>query len=294
MPGGEELSNLDKLYWPDEGITKGDLLAYVDVVAAALLPGLRDRALTVIRHPDGIGGMSFYQKDTPKYAPPWIRTVTLPAYGAKKDVRYTVCNDERTLRWLANQAAIEFHPWLSRTDRLERPTHLVLDIDPPAGDFRQAVEVALLSRDALREEGLDGATKTSGSKGVHVYVPLRRRHTFDQVRIAANTIAERVVASAPDLVTAAWKKADRGGRVFLDTTRNAPGAHIVAAYSPRARPGAPVSFPVPWDELPGVTPMDFTVQTAPALLRERGDLWATQMPEPRTLPRRLLEGEPEG
>jgi DNA ligase D len=291
MPGGEEPSNLDKLYWPDDGLTKGDLLGYIDAVAPFLLPNLRDRPLTVIRFPDGIAGFSFYQKSTPKYAPDWVDTVTLPAYNAKKDVRYTVCNSRRTLMWLANQAAIELHPWLSRVDHLELPTHLVLDIDPPDGEFARAVEVALLSREALQAAGLDGAAKTSGSKGAHIYVPLTRKYTFEDVRLAATRIAERVVASAPDLVTMEFRKVGREGRVFLDTTRNGPGAHIVAAYSPRARPGAPVSFPVPWDELERAKPGDFTIRNAPELLRERGDLWKDLMPRAQSLPRDLLARE---
>ncbi len=288
MPGGEEPSNLDKIYWPDLGLTKGEFLAYVDAVSSFLLPNLRGRPLTVIRFPNGVDGPSFYQKDTPKYAPLFVETVTLPAYNAKKDVRYTVCNSKRTLMWLANQAAIELHPWLSRTDRLDRPTHLVLDIDPPDGQFGRAVQVAILARDALRDFGLDGAAKTSGSKGVHVYVPLERRHTFEHVRLAAHRIAERVVATDPDLVTIEFKKANREGRVFLDTTRNGPGAHIVAAYSPRARPGAPVSFPVQWDRLDGTAPGDFTIRNTPALLGEHGDLWAELLPAPQRLPVQLL------
>ena len=287
VPGGEELSNLGKLYWPDDGLTKGDFVHYIEAVTPYLLPNLKARALTVIRFPDGVGGLSFYQKDTPKYAPEWVDTVTLPAYNAKKDVRYTVCNTPRTLRWLANQAAIELHPWLSRIDRLDRPTHLVLDIDPPDGQFARAVEVALLARDALREFGLDGAVKTSGSKGMHIYVPLTRRYGFEQVRTAALRIAERVVDSSPDLVTIEFRKAGREGRVFLDTTRNGPGAHIVAAYSPRARPGAPVSFPVAWNEIEHVKPTDFTVRNAPGLLSKHGDLWTRLMPNPQSLDRRL-------
>ncbi len=287
MPGGEELSNLDKPYWPDEGLTKGDFIDYIETVTPCLLPNLKARPLTVIRFPDGVAGPSFYQKDTPKYAPDWVDTITLPAYNAKKDVRYTVCNSARTLRWLANQAAIELHPWLSRIDRLERPTHLVLDIDPPDGQFARAVEVAFVARDALQGFGLDGAAKTSGSKGVHIYVPLNRRHTFEEVRLASTRIAEHAVASAPDLITIEFRKAGREGRVFLDTTRNGPGAHIVAAYSPRARPGAPVSFPVPWKELEQVKPADFTIRTVPALLSERGDLWNSLMPKAQTLPKTL-------
>jgi DNA ligase D len=288
VPGGVEPSNLDKVFWPDEGLTKGDLLGYVETMAPLILPNLRNRPLTVIRFPDGVGGMSFYQKDTPKYAPDWVQTITLPAYGAKKDVRYTVCNSEQTLRWLANQACIELHPWLSRIDRLERPTHLVLDIDPPDGQFARAVEVALVAHDVLRDEGLEGAAKTSGSKGLHIYVPLARRYGFDKVRQAALAIAQRAVERAPELITIEFRKAGREGRVFLDTTRNGPGAHIVAVYSPRARPGAPVSFPVPWDEIESAKPSDFTIQTAHGLVERRGDLWKALMPAPQRLPRELL------
>ncbi len=287
MPGGVEPSNLGKVFWPDDGLTKGDLLAYMEAVAPFVLPALRGRPLTVIRFPDGVGKFSFYQKDTPKYAPEWIRTVTLPAYGAKKDVRYTVCDSKRTLLWLANQAAVELHPWLSRTDRIERPTHLVMDIDPPEGDFARAVDVALLVRDALAEAGVRAAAKTSGSKGVHVYVPLQRRYAYGEVRRASNRLADRVAETVPDLVTTAFRKAEREGRVFLDTGRNAPGAHTVAVYSPRARPSAPVSFPVPWEKLRSVHPADFTITNVPAILEREGDVWSEEMPSPQTLPAAL-------
>ena len=288
MPGGVEPSNLGKVFWPEAGVTKGDLLAYMEAVAPFVLPPLRGRPLTVVRFPDGITKSSFYQKDTPKYAPPWIRTVTLPAYGAKKDVRYTVCDSKRTLLWLANQAAIELHPWLSTVDRLERPTHLVMDIDPPEDDFDRAVDAAFLVRDALDDAGLAGAAKTSGSKGVHVYVPLERRYGYDEVRRACGRLADHVAGEAPDLVTTAFRKAEREGRVFLDTGRNAPGAHVVTVYSPRARPAASVSFPVPWDDLRSVQPPDFTVANVPGILEREGDRWAALMPSPQRLPSSLL------
>jgi bifunctional non-homologous end joining protein LigD len=287
MPGGVEPSNLDKVLWPDDGITKGDLIAYVDAMAPYLLRELRGRPLTVIRYPDGIGRFSFYQKDTPKYAPGWVRTISIHAGSAKRDVRYTVCNSKRTLLWLANQAAIELHPWLSRVDRLSNPTHLVLDIDPPEGDFARAVEAAFLVRDALAGIGLTALTKTSGAKGIHVFVPLQRRHDFDRVRASAVAIAAMVVDQAPDLVTMEFKKAERGGRVFLDVGRNAPGAHVASVYSPRARSGAPASFPIPWGELTSARPGDFTIRSAPGVVERRGDLWADLMPAPQRLPSSL-------
>src|SRR5712691_11411303 len=233
MPGGVELSNLNKVFWPDEGLTKGDLIAYFDAVAPCLLPALRNRPLTVIRFPDGIKGMSFYQKDTPKYAPAWIKTISLRAESAKREVRYPLCNDRRTLRWLGNQACIELHPWLSRIDRLERPDHLVFDLDPPQDAFERSVRVALVLKEVLDEIGLRGLPKTSGGKGVHVYVPLQRRYHYHQVRTAALAIGQRVEDQIPDEATAEFRIAKRGGRVYLDPGRNAPGAHVAAPYSPR-------------------------------------------------------------
>jgi bifunctional non-homologous end joining protein LigD len=287
MPGGVELSNLTKVFWPDEGLTKGDLISYFDAVAPSLLPALHNRPLTVIRFPDGIKGMSFYQKDTPKYAPVWVKTISLRAESAKREVRYALCNDKRTLRWLANQACIEMHPWLSRADRLDRPDHLVFDLDPPQDAFERSVEVAMVLKEVLDEVGLQGLPKTSGGKGVHVFVPLQRRYDYPVVRRAALAIGQRVEERIPDEATAEFRIAKREGRVYLDPGRNAPGAHVAAPYSPRARPGATVSFPVPWKDLERVKPGDFTIRNVPGLLAKT-DPWKALMPRPQALPRRLL------
>jgi DNA ligase D len=286
VPGGVEPSNLDKVFWPEAGLTKGDLIDYFDRISGFILPPLRDRPLTVKRYPDGIHGFSFFQKNTPKYAPDWVATVTLRAESAKRDVAYPLCNSKKTLLWLANQAAIELHPWLSRVGRLERPDHLVMDIDPPEGAFALAVEVAFVVKEALADTGLKSAAKTSGAKGVHVYVPLERRHHYGQVRAAAVEIARRVEDEIPDRATTQFRVAERGKRVFLDAGRNAPGAHIIAPYSPRARPAASVSFPVGWDELRSIKPEDFTIRNVPGLLANE-DRWRALMPRPQTLPREL-------
>ena len=286
MPGGVELSNLDKVFWPDEGLTKGDLIDYYRTVAPAILPHLRDRPLTVIRYPNGLQGGSFYQKQTPDYAPAWVRTAEFPAEsgrGKRKTVRYALCNDRRTLVWFANQASIEMHPWLSRVDRIERPEYLVLDLDPPDGRFDLAVQAALLTRDVLDNLGLRGLAKTSGAKGVHVYVPLRRTHGYAEVAWAARRVADLVAEREPDLVTTEFLKRERGGRVFLDFTRIGPGKHMAAPYSVRARPGAPVSFPVRWEDLKRVQPTDFTIRSVPPIL-ERSDPWKEVCPQPQTLP----------
>src|SRR5438105_3976835 len=289
MPGGVELSNLDKVFWPEDGLIKGDLIDYYRAVAPAILPHLRDRPLTVIRYPNGVEGASFYQKQTPDYAPSWVRTIELPAEsgrGKRKRVRYTLCNDRRTLVWLANQASIELHPWLARMDRLERPDYLILDVDPPGGRFDLAVRTALLTRDVLSGLGLDACAKTSGAKGLHVYVPLRRSHRYGQVASAARRVADLAAEREPDLVTTEFMKKDRGGRVFLDFTRIGPGKHIAAPYSARARPGAPVSFPVPWEDLERVQPTDFSIRTVPKLL-EQGDPWKQVCPRAQSLPREI-------
>jgi bifunctional non-homologous end joining protein LigD len=284
MTGGVEVKNLDKVFWPDGGQTKGDLLEYLDAVSPYLLPFLRDRPLTVIRYPDGTQGPSFYQKNTPKYAPGWVKTTSLPSPGSKRgEVSYTLCNSKRTLMWLANQASIEFHPWLSRVDQIERPDFLVFDLDPPPGGYEVAVDVAFIARDVLADAGLRAVTKTSGSKGIHLYVPIQRRHGYDVVRAVAARIASRVEETAPDLATSEFRIAKRGGRLFLDIGRNAPGAHIVAPYSPRAREGATVSFPVAWADLEKDRPKDFTIGNVPAILARSGDLWKKLQPSRQSL-----------
>jgi bifunctional non-homologous end joining protein LigD len=288
MPGGVERKNLEKVFWPGSGQTKGDLLDYFEAVSPYLIRFLRDRPLTVIRYPDGIRGPSFYQKNTPKYAPRWVRTAKLPSPGSRRgEVSYTLCNSERTLMWLANQASIELHPWLSRVDRVERPDFLVFDLDPPAGGFDAAVDVAFIARDVLARAGLEAVPKTSGSKGIHLYVPIQRRHDYGQVRRVAADLAAMIEAEAPNAATSEFRKAKRAGRLFLDIGRNAPGAHIVAPYSPRARDGATVSFPVDWEDLGKARPQDFTIDNVPSILSRGGDRWRSLLPRPQSLTKLL-------
>jgi DNA ligase D len=284
-----KLTNLDKVLWPEDGITKGDLVEYYRAVSAALVPHLRNRPLTVKRYPDGLRGETFFQKNAPKGTPHWVRTITLPAESARREVSYVLCNDEPTLLWLGNQAAIELHPWLSLLDRLERPDSLVLDVDPPEGRFDLAVRTALATREVLSGRGISACAKTSGAKGVHVYVPIQRRYGFDQARSAAHSLAVEVEATEPDLVTTEFKRAGRDGKVFLDFTRLGRGQHVVAAFSPRARPGAPVSFPVSWEKLERVDPLEFSIRNVPELLT-RGDPWRELCPKGQVLPKDLLSG----
>jgi DNA ligase D-like protein (predicted polymerase) len=217
-----------------------------------------------------------------------VRTLRLWSESSKRDVDYALCNDRRTLIWFGNQRAVEYHPTLVRADRLDRATHLVLDLDPPEGaGFAMAARAAVLVRRALDAVGLRGAVKTSGAKGVHVFVPITDEVTLDQAAGATRAIAERAAALDPEIATTEFMKENRGGRVFVDATR-VGGATVVAAYSPRVRPGAPVSFPVGWDDLETVSPGDFTIHTALGRLGDR-DPWAEQMPPPQALPAELVE-----
>ncbi len=290
MTGEEErdgvaLTNLDQALFEGAGATKRDLVDYLDAVADRIIPVLADRPLSVVRVRPG--QEPFMQKNVPKYTPPWVRTVRLWAETSKRDVSYALCNDRRTLLWFANQRAVEYHPTLIRNG-VDHPTHMVLDLDPPAGDgFRAAVGAAHLVRQALAAAGLRGAVKTSGAKGVHVFVPVQEQVTGEELAAATRAIAARAERLDPALATTAFVREDRGGKVFLDSTR-AGWATVVAAYSPRIRPGVPVSFPVAWEDLDGVTPADFTVHTAAALVANR-DPWAERMPEPQGLSSELVE-----
>ena len=261
-----EITRPDKLLWPALGITKQAFVDYLDAVAEHMLPWLRERPLTVIRAPDGVDGQRYFQKQTPAYAPSWIRTVTIPAPSAKRDVAYTVCNDAATLAWLGNQAALEFHPAPVRRDRLERPDLFVVDIDPPDDAFDAAVEVAFLVLEVLGDFNLTALVKTTGGKGLHVVVPIVRHTSPEQLRRAATGLTTIVAGRRPDLVTAEFRKVNRKGRVMLDPSRNGPGATIVAPYSPRARAEATVSFPVLPEELRSITPDRFTITTVPRRL----------------------------
>jgi DNA ligase D-like protein (predicted polymerase) len=210
------------------------------------------------------------------------------AETSKRDVSYALCNDRRTLLWFANQRAVEYHPTLVTTAQPDRPTHLVLDLDPPEGaPFTVAVRAVRLVRQALEGVGLEGAVKTSGSKGLHVFVPVVGGTSTEDAAAATRAVATRAAALDPDVATTEFVKNARGGKVFVDSTRVA-GATVVAAYSPRVRPGTPVSFPLAFDDLDDVTPSDFTVHTTADLLAGR-DPWADAMPDPQRLPAALVD-----
>ena len=289
-PQRVEVTRPDKPLWPALGITKRTFVDYLGSVADRMLPWLRDRPLSLVRAPDGVVGQRYFQKATPAYAPSWIRTVTIPAPSAKRDVAYTVCNDAATLAWLGNQAALEFHPAPVRRDRLERPDLLVVDIDPPDGAFDAAVDVAFLVLEVLDDLRVTPLVKTTGGKGLHIVVPIVRHVSPGQLRHAATRLTEIVADRRPDLVTGEFRKAGRKGRVMLDPSRNGAGATIVAPYSPRARADATVSFPVLPDELRSIAPADFTVATVPHRLDDAGPVRWTEAASERhqRLPASLL------
>ena len=282
---GVSLTNLDDLLFEDAGATKRELVDYLDAVSDRILPALRGRPLTVMRALRG--QQPFMQKNLPKYTPEWVERVTMWAESSQRNVSYALCDDRRTLLWFANQRAIEFHPTLVVARDWLHPTHLILDLDPPEGSsFTMVAETAKLVRQALDDSGLRGAVKTSGAKGVHVFVPLDGSTSIEDVAAATRALAERASRLDTDLATTAFIREDRGNRVFIDSTR-AGGATVVAVYSPRLRPGVPVSFPLAWDDLDRAVPGDFTLHTALSLLGS-GDPWASAMPSPQTLSEDLI------
>lgn len=283
---GVPLTNLDQSLFDGAEATKRDLVEYLDAVRDRILPDLTGRPLSVIRVHRG--QEAFMQKNLPRYTPDWVRTVSLWSESSRRDVKYALCDDRRTLIWFANQRAVEYHPTLVRADDFESPTHLVIDIDPPEGGaFALAAQAAHLVRATLADVHLAGAVKTSGSKGVHVFVPVGGDPSMGEVAAATRAIAERAARLDPDIATTAFMREDRGGKVFIDATR-VGWASVVSVYSPRVRPGTPVSFPIAWDDLDAVSPREFTVRTAVGLLGDR-DPWAERMPPPQSLSPSLIE-----
>jgi bifunctional non-homologous end joining protein LigD len=284
---GVRLTNLDQPLFADADATKRDLVEYLDAVADRFIPVLAKRALSVVRVLRG--QPPFMQKNLPAYAPESIPTLEVATQDGRRVVRYPVCDDRNTLLWFANQRAVEYHPTLFRGNASNSPTHLVVDLDPPAvaDAFTRAVQAALLVRDVLSDAGMTALAKTSGAKGVHVVVPLAPDQAAVDIAAATRAVAARAQRLDPKLTTTAFVVEERGGKVFLDATR-AGGATVVAAYSPRVRAGVPVSFPLAWEDLAGASPAQFTMATVPRLLGD-ADPWTTLMPPPQVVDRGLIE-----
>ncbi|GGT15894.1 ATP-dependent DNA ligase [Streptomyces purpureus] len=264
-----ELSRPDKELFPQDGITKADLADYYRRVARRMLPHLRHRPLMLERHPDGIEGPAFMQKEVPDHFPDWIHRVELPKEGGT--VTYALCDDTATLLHLVGQACITPHRFLSTADRADHPDRLVFDLDPPGDDFDLVRRTAQALRELLHDElRLPSLLMTTGSRGLHVLVPLDGREAFDGVRAFARDVAELLAARHPEELTTAPRKQARGGRLYLDVQRNAYAQTAVTPYAVRARPGAPVAAPLAWDDIedPDLTARRWTLSTVDQLLKD--------------------------
>jgi bifunctional non-homologous end joining protein LigD len=274
-----KLSNLDKVFFPDDGITKGDLLAYYRAVAPVVLPHTSDRPFTLKRYPDGIAGGFFFQKDAPNHMPEWIPTVEIEATTRDRPrrtrtIRAPLVNDELALLWMVNMACIDLNTWYSRVDKSDRPDFVLFDLDPAADvGFPEVIQVTLLVKEVLDALGLVGFAKTSGSDGMHVLVPIERRYTYEQTREFSAIVAGTLARTHRGLVTTEWTKAKRRG-VLIDSNQNGEGKTIASVYSVRPRPGAPVSTPLRWDEVEeGLDPREFTMDAVLGRIDRHGDLF---------------------
>jgi bifunctional non-homologous end joining protein LigD len=284
---GVPVTHPDKLLWPDEGITKLELVRYYERLGPTILRYVADRPLTLRPFPRGIGGPSYYMKNAPEQRPDWVVTWEDTAESTGRPVHFVVAPDVRTLVWCAQYNAVEVHPWLSRVDRPDVPDWAVVDLDPgERTPFALVVRAARAFKRALDRHGLRGYPKLSGSSGMHVYLPLERVHPFDAVRDFMHRLAEQACASEPDTMTLDYAVADRHDLVLVDYAQNARGKSTVAPYSVRPKPGAPVSAPIRWEELddPDLRPDRWTRRTLPKRLERVGDLYASALEHPQRLP----------
>ena len=266
------ITNPRKVFWPEEGYTKTDLIEYYDAVAPWLLPYLRDRPLVLTRFPDGIKGKSFFQKDAPEWVPSWIRTERIHADDADRDIDYFIVNDRESLRYVANMGTIPLHLWSSHLPTLDRPDWLVLDLDPKGAPFTDVVKVACTLHGVLDELELSSYVKTSGATGLHIVLPLGARYDYEVTRTFARLLATIGVEEEPAISTVARPLRARGGKVYIDWGQNGHGQTIVAPFSVRPLPGAPVACPLRWEEVTArLDPARFTIKTAPARFEKVGD-----------------------
>jgi bifunctional non-homologous end joining protein LigD len=269
------LTNQTKIYWPGEGITKGDMLAYYARVAPVMIPHLKDRPQSLHRHPNGIEGESFFQKEMAGQLPRWAETVTVPSGNAGGSITYVLCQNAETLLYMANLGCIEINAWNARTPTLDCPDYVVVDLDPNEAPFGVVIDVALAVKRLLDELGAEGFCKTSGSRGLHIYVPLEPRYSHDQVRVFAELLSRCINQKMSAQTSVERLPARRIGRVYLDYLQNRRGSTMAAAYSIRPRPGATVSTPLRWSEVNArLDPTVFTIKTVFDRLDRWGDLFA--------------------
>ncbi|WP_138482876.1 non-homologous end-joining DNA ligase [Dyadobacter bucti] len=271
-----ELTHLDKIYWPDENITKGELLEYYSHIAPYILPYLKDRPLSLKRNPNGIKDKGFFHKDAGDIAPDWLKTKKIHAESTDKMVDYLVCNDLQSLLFIANLGCIEMNPWNSTINKLDNPDYIVMDIDPsPKNTFEQVVDVAQAIKEILDEIDVKGYCKTSGSRGLHVYIPFNKKYTYDESRDFAQILAGMVTEKLPDTTTLERSLSKRKkNHIYVDYLQNRIGQTLASAYSARPKPGATVSAPLEWSEVKhGLKMQDFTIKNMMQRVEEKGDLF---------------------
>lgn len=270
------LTNLDKLYWPDEKITKGDLINYYESIAPFILPYLKNRPLSLKRNPNGIRDAGFFHKDAGDIAPSWVKTADIYAESTNKIIHYLVCNDVKSLLFIANLGCIEMNPWNSVTSNLDKPDYMVIDIDPSdKNTFDQVVEVALVIKEICKQAKIEGFCKTSGSSGMHVYFPCKRRYNYETVRDFAEVIATLVTEHLPDFTSVERSlKKRKKTEIYIDFLQNSRGQTLASAYSARPKPGATVSTPLEWKEVKkGLHPSMFTIKNIGKRVDKKGDLF---------------------
>ena len=271
-PREVKFSNLDKVFWPDEGYTKGDLIAYYRAISPWLLPYLKDRPVVLTRYPDGIAGKSFFQKDAPGFVPDWIRTERIWSEDTQREIAYFLCDNAESLLYIINMGTIPLHVWGSRIGTLEQPDWCILDLDPKEAPFVHVVKIARATKALCDDLGLPCFIKTSGSTGLHVLLPLGRQCTYEQARTLGGLLARVIAAELPDIATITRQVEKRGARVYLDYVQNGHGRLLVAPFSARPLPGAPVSMPLKWSEVtPKLDIKKFTIKTAPARMKKLKD-----------------------
>jgi bifunctional non-homologous end joining protein LigD len=273
---GHELkfSHLSKVYWPKEKYTKRDMLNYYHRVAPFILPYLKNRPQSLNRHPNGISGGSFYQKDVKDKAPDWTEKFAYRSEGDNRDKEFLVCTDESSLLYMASLGCIEMNPWSSRVDKPDHPDWCIIDLDPDKNPFNQVIEAAIVTRQILSAAGVDSYCKTSGSTGIHIYIPLGRKYNYDESKIFARTIVTKVHQQLPRYTSIERSTASRKGKIYLDFLQNRPQATLAAPYSIRPKPAATVSAPLYWEELKkGLKLQNFTMINMPDRLASEGDIF---------------------
>jgi len=281
------ITHPEKVLFPDDGITKGELARYYETMAPVILPHLRGRPLTMERYPAGIGAKGFWQKDVSKGFPEWLQRVEVPKKNGV--VHYPVVTDARSLMWVTNQNTVTHHVWISRVPELHIPDLCVFDLDPSNDDWDAVRAAAVGLRDLLGELGLPSWVKTSGSKGFHIVVPLDGKTETGTVARFAGAVGTTLVGTAPDRLTQEFSKVDRRGRIYVDVGRNGYGATFAAAYTVRAKPGAPVSAPCTWEEIERgeVDPQTFTLRNITQRVAQIGDIWADMLRRGRSVKRAI-------